>query len=180
MKGTGPNRDKRRLGGGDKRCIERGKWTSNRQQSTRLDERRAAQATSTTTSRGRGGRDRERNGHNGGVAGHAASERRSECADVRVGRGDGWDNHCKTSGEMEGESSGQCGTKHGLDGRVGVKSIPPEKVFKETKNSDSSTCVRCNFYDGVSDGNKVRLLFFPSVYFTLCSLTLLILVTNTH
>ena len=53
--------------------------------------------------------------------------------------------------------------KHVPYGRVGVKSIPPEKVFKETKNSDGSTRVRCNFYNGGSDGKKARPLFFPSV-----------------
>jgi hypothetical protein len=41
------------------------------------------------------------------------------------------------------------------DGSTIVKSIPPEKVCKETKNSDSSTRVHCDFYDVVHDGKKV-------------------------
>ena len=51
------------------------------------------------------------------------------------------------------------------DGATIVKSIPPEKVCKETKNSDGSTRVRCDFYDVVSDGKKVR----AATILSLCS-----------
>ena len=61
-----------------------------------------------------------------------------------------------------------------------VKSIPPKKVCKESKNSDGLTCVRCNFFDVVSDGKKVRPFFVPSAPFALYSLTLLTLVINTQ
>ena len=61
-----------------------------------------------------------------------------------------------------------------------VKLVPSEKVFRETKNSNGSTRVRCNFYNGGSDGKKARPLFFPSICFALCSLTLLTLMIDTH
>lgn len=40
------------------------------------------------------------------------------------------------------------------DGATIVKSLPPEKVCKETTNADGSIRVRCDFYDVVSDGKK--------------------------
>jgi hypothetical protein len=51
------------------------------------------------------------------------------------------------------------------DGATIVKSIPPEKVCKETKNSDGSTRVRCDFYDVVSDGKKVRPISVSSALY---------------
>jgi hypothetical protein len=49
------------------------------------------------------------------------------------------------------------------DGPTIIKSIPPEKVCKETKNFDGLTCAHCNFYNVISDG-KARPLFFPSAH----------------
>ena len=119
-----------------------------------------------------GGRGARTSGRRSGARGRAAGMTTSVgCGVERSGRdGDNGD----------GSGHGECGTKHGPDRRVGVKSIPPEKVFKETKNSDDSTRVRCNFYDSGSNDKKVRSLFFPFVHLALCSLTLLTLVTNTH
>lgn len=45
---------------------------------------------------------------------------------------------------------------YNADGSEELKSLPPEKVCKETLNSDGTTRVRCDFMDVVSDGKKVR------------------------
>ena len=66
------------------------------------------------------------------------------------------------------------------DGAAIANLIPPEKVYKETIDSNGSTHVCCDFYHAVSNGKKVRPLFFLSAPFVLCSLTLLTLVTSTH
>lgn len=43
---------------------------------------------------------------------------------------------------------------YNADGSEELKSIPPEKVCKDTLNSDGTTRVRCDFMDVVSDGRK--------------------------
>ena len=66
------------------------------------------------------------------------------------------------------------------DGTILAKLNLPKTVCKETKNLGVFARVHFNLYGVVSDGKKVRPIFFPSAQLALCSLTLLTLVTTNH